>query len=209
MPIINLTLLHLSTALLPTSTPTAIPTSHHLHTHLTTTTHPKTISIYTQLEDPSIIYLLHEDSTTKNQIPITTQATIEITHKSTHRIDLDLPAQTLPLTAPVLAIGRYFIRRGQRAEFQRTFEASKAHLEAFTGPYPLVGGWVAGGEGGDREDTADTDDGAAEFVLFSGWDTVERHFTFAETEGFREFMRIKEFMEGAEIKHAVRWEGGV
>ncbi|RAH40751.1 uncharacterized protein BO95DRAFT_374781, partial [Aspergillus brunneoviolaceus CBS 621.78] len=121
---------------------------------------------------------------------------------------LDLPAQTLPQTAPVLAIGRYFIRRGQRAEFQRTFEASKAHLEAFTTPYSLVGGWVARGEGEDGGN-ADTDEGTAEFVLFSGWEAVERHFAFAETEGFKEFVRIKEFMEGAEIKHAVRWEGGV
>ncbi|RAH75584.1 uncharacterized protein BO66DRAFT_425034 [Aspergillus aculeatinus CBS 121060] len=200
MPTINLTQLHLSTPLPPTSTstPTTLLKSHPLHAH------PQSINIniYIQLEDPSTIYLLHEDPTT------TTQATIEITRRSTHRIDLDLPAQTLPLTAPVLAIGRYFIRRGQRAEFQRTFEASKAHLEAFTAPYSLVGGWVAGGEGKNGGD-ADTDEGTAEFVLFSGWEAIERHFAFAETEGFKEFARIKEFMEGAEIKHAVRWEGGV
>ncbi|PYI27618.1 hypothetical protein BP00DRAFT_429174 [Aspergillus indologenus CBS 114.80] len=214
MPTIALTQLHLSSPLPPpsssSSTATAT-TSHPLHNHLPNL--PKT-TIYTQLEDPNTIYLLHEDpttnttttTTTNNQIPTTTPE-ITITPKSTQRIDL--PTPTLPLTAPVLAIGRYFVRPGQRAEFQRALEAGKAHLEAFTAPYPLVGGWAETPRAAGGAD-ADTDDGAAaEFVLFSGWEAVERHFAFAETEGFKEFARIKEFMEGAEIKHAVRWEGRV
>ncbi|PYI17086.1 hypothetical protein BO99DRAFT_475198 [Aspergillus violaceofuscus CBS 115571] len=211
----TLTQLHLSTPLPPpssssstaTATATALPTSHPLHNHLTNL--PKT-TIYTQLEDPKTIYLLHEDPTASPNIlgiNTATQDKITITHKSTQRIDL--PAPTLPLAAPVLAIGRYFVRPGQRAEFQRAFEAGKGYLEAFTAPYPLVGGWaetprVAGGADADTDDRS-----AAEYVLFSGWEAVERHFEFAETEGFKEFARIKEFMEGAEVKHAVRWEGRV
>jgi hypothetical protein len=38
-------------------------------------------------------------------------------------------------------------------------------------------------------------------VLFSGWNKVKDHFGFAESEGFKEFGKIKDLIKGAEIKH--------
>ncbi|KAL4999872.1 hypothetical protein BDV10DRAFT_184016 [Aspergillus recurvatus] len=41
-----------------------------------------------------------------------------------------------------------------------------------------------------------------QFVLFSGWETVDEHFSFAQSEGLEEFVRIREFMREAEIQLA-------
>ncbi|KAJ5387951.1 hypothetical protein N7509_010492 [Penicillium cosmopolitanum] len=40
-----------------------------------------------------------------------------------------------------------------------------------------------------------------EFILFSGWNTVEDHFGFAKTESFKEFGKIRELLTGSEVKH--------
>ena len=109
----------------------------------------------------------------------------------------------LPLNAPVMAIGRYFVAAGRKAGYQETFDATRGHLERFTAPLPLAGGWRR-----DRYSPGEEDgEGKEEYVLFSGWDVMERHFAFAESEGFKEFGKIKSFLEGAEIKHGSRWEG--
>lgn len=40
-------------------------------------------------------------------------------------------------------------------------------------------------------------------MLFSGWSDVKDHFGFAESEGFKEFGKIKGLVKGAEIKHVL------
>lgn len=39
-------------------------------------------------------------------------------------------------------------------------------------------------------------------VLFGGWRSVEKHTDFAKSEGFVEYCRIKDFVQGFEIKDA-------
>ncbi|PYH44899.1 uncharacterized protein BP01DRAFT_357254 [Aspergillus saccharolyticus JOP 1030-1] len=208
MPSLYLTLLHLSQPLSPTPPSTTTQTIHNFLRTTTQESHSKTTTIYTQIEEPHYIYLLHraeEQATHDLRLPQQSTPEAPITHEWTHQIDLPASAAELPLMAPVLAIGRYFVRADQCDQFQRTFEETKGFLEEFTAPAPVAGGWRRrdGSEG--AADAADSADNAAEFVLFSGWEAVEKHFAFAETKGFKEFARIKEFMEGAEIKHAVRW----
>ncbi|PWY79459.1 hypothetical protein BO94DRAFT_577135 [Aspergillus sclerotioniger CBS 115572] len=198
----QLTLLHL-----PTSLPSASPT---LQSHFSKFTSNPTqpTYIYTQIEDPTYIYLLQQSTPEQ-------QNTKEFTHPEgvalewTLRIEINDATQTdyaeapLPLNAPVMAIGRYFVATGKKAGYQETFDATRGHLERFTAPLPLAGGWrIDQCSRGEEEG-----EGKEEYVLFSGWDAVERHFAFAETEGFKEFVKIKSFLEGAEIKHALRWEG--
>lgn len=121
-------------------------------------------------------------------------------------VDLDQQQQSLSsqqwedippwLTAPVIAIGRYFVQGSQKGAFQDRFCAHKHHLEAFVAPKRIDGGWRLDSERSEEEE---------EFVLFSGWDAVEDHLSFAETDGFKDFAKFKEFFAGTEIKHAVRW----
>ncbi|KAH8691619.1 hypothetical protein BGW36DRAFT_363945 [Talaromyces proteolyticus] len=111
-------------------------------------------------------------------------------------LELDPKTAKIPLDAPIIAIGRYFISNSNKVGYEKTFSETRQHLEAYSAPRSLDGGW--------RLDIEEA--GKEEFVLFSGWTAVEDHFKFAESEGFKEFGRIKDFMEGAEIKHVTLCE---
>lgn len=117
------------------------------------------------------------------------------------RADVGELDERVPLDSPVLAIGRYFIADGRRDDFTRTFDATKEHLQRFAAPQAVRGGWRI-------EPQEITAEGATkeEFVLFSGWTKTAQHRAFAESAEFQEFERIKETLEGAEIKHAKVWE---
>lgn len=112
-------------------------------------------------------------------------------------IPLKPSTSTVPLDAPVIAISRYFVEHAKKAEFDTAFKNGESYLGAHTAPFTYSGGWRLDKEGDDEE-----------FVLFSGWNKVEDHYGFAETEGFKEFGKIKGALNGAEIKHLqlVKWE---
>lgn len=86
---------------------------------------------------------------------------------------------------------------GRKAEFDNLFKAAALHLGEYTAPYSYAGGWRIDKDGEDEE-----------FVLFTGWNKVEEHFGFAESEAFEEFEKIKSLVKGAEIKHVhlEKWE---
>lgn len=86
---------------------------------------------------------------------------------------------------------------GRKAEFESIFKAGAPHLGEYTAPYSYAGGWRIDKDGEDEE-----------FVLFSGWNKVEEHIGFAESDAFQEFEKIKSFIKGAEIKHVhlEKWE---
>ncbi|KAL5334211.1 hypothetical protein BJX70DRAFT_23933 [Aspergillus crustosus] len=104
--------------------------------------------------------------------------------------------ERIPYSAPVVAIGRYFISSLDKAGFERTFAEMRHYLEEFQGPRKVVGGWRV-----DKE-VDEKDEAKEEFVQFTGWENVEEHSSFGQTEGFEEFGRIRDFLQGAEIKHA-------
>lgn len=89
------------------------------------------------------------------------------------------------------------MEHAKKAEFDTAFKNGESYLGAHTAPFTYSGGWRLDKEGDDEE-----------FVLFSGWNKVEDHYGFAETEGFKEFGKIKGALNGAEIKHLqlVKWE---
>ncbi|KAJ5380604.1 uncharacterized protein N7496_003032 [Penicillium cataractarum] len=106
-------------------------------------------------------------------------------------LDIDPSARNIPLDAPVLGITRYFVEASRKDEFESIFQAGAPHLGEYTAPYSYAGGWRIDKDGEDEE-----------FVLFSGWNKVEDHFGFAESDAFKEFGKIKSAIKGAEIKHA-------
>lgn len=106
-------------------------------------------------------------------------------------------SHSIPLNAPVLGISRYFVEASKKAEFERIFNAGASRLGDYTAPYSYASGWRVDKEGEDEE-----------FVLFTGWNKVEDHFGFAQSDAFKEFGKIKGAIKGAEIKHVhlEKWE---
>ncbi|OGM47903.1 hypothetical protein ABOM_002773 [Aspergillus bombycis] len=179
--------------------------------------------LFAQIEDPSYIYLLggwssvsaHMDdwipSSTNQSLVASLKEKLDLVYMV--HIDID-PAELgvfglsagrsaeVPIVdAPVIAIGRYFLQSGKKEAFLNRFEETKRHLEAWIAPRVLKGGVRVAPK--DRKDDGVEQE---EFVLFSGWGEVKDHFQFAESDGFKEFSQIKDFLEGAEIKHVSIWE---
>ncbi|PLB53574.1 hypothetical protein P170DRAFT_435172 [Aspergillus steynii IBT 23096] len=171
------------------------------------------VYLLTQIEDPSYVYIVGGWASTAthmqdwiaseiNQKVLTAlQDHVEVCWMMHVDIDPGEPDGRLPLDAPVLAIGRHFIADGRKEDFGRTFDATKSHLQRFAAPHGVRGGWRI-----EPQETTAEGVTKEEFVLFSGWTEVAQHDGFAETAGFQEFARIKEWLEGAEIKHARVWE---
>jgi heme-degrading monooxygenase HmoA len=175
--------------------------------------------LLTQIEDPSYIYILgkwesvaqHVDewmpSPTNQKVMRELSGNLEVVWLQHFDCDPSLGVsdtaeggtdEGIPYDAPVVAIGRYFISPFTKAGFETTFAEAKHHLKEFKGPRKIAGGWRV-----DKE-VDESGNAKEEYVQFTGWDTVEEHSSVAESEGFKDFARIKHFMQGAEMKHA-RW----
>jgi heme-degrading monooxygenase HmoA len=159
---------------------------------------------YQEIEDPSRIYIIGEwDSldqhynkwvpSEKNQKLLDVLkglATVE------YLIHLEVPPQTLPLSASVgggpnvISITRHFIKDGERDRFQQIFNTNKHYAEEFVTEGNMGGGW-----------RVDKDGAKEEFVLFFPWKDVDQHYSFAKTEGFPEYAKIKDACADASIKH--------
>ncbi|CAG8885425.1 unnamed protein product [Penicillium salamii] len=99
-------------------------------------------------------------------------------------LDIDPSASKIPLDAPVLAVSRYFVEADKKDEFNAAFRASLSYFGAHTAPFSFCGGWRI-----DRKDNE-------EFVLFSGWNDERDHSEFVGSEGFSEFVKIKDLVQG-------------
>ncbi|TAQ85622.1 hypothetical protein B7494_g6058 [Chlorociboria aeruginascens] len=105
------------------------------------------------------------------------------------------------LMAPVVSCNRHFVSAEKREAFRQKFAEVRGLLADFTQPYHVVGGWriekELDGQGQERE----------EWVLFSGFKSVDAHMGFAKTEEFTKYKEILEFLEGFDIKHLKRIAG--
>lgn len=178
------------------------------------------VHLLTQIEDPSYLYLLggwdsvetHVEkwipSKTNRDLLAGLQEDMEVVwlqHLDVAPISYapgsvndEDSSSVVPLSAPVIAIIRYLINPGRKSDFQSAYSVSQHHLDAFVKPWGTIGAWRLDPE------TRDEDNGVKdEFVLFSGWHSVEDHLKFAESEGLKDLGKIEEFLEGAEIEHAV------
>ncbi|KAJ6126983.1 hypothetical protein N7523_002595 [Penicillium sp. IBT 18751x] len=95
------------------------------------------------------------------------------------------------LNAPAIAVNRYFVDHEKKADFDAAFKNVGPYLGAHTAPFTYSGGWRIDKEGGDEE-----------FVVLSGWKTIEDHDGFAGAEGLKEFSGTKDTLSAAEVKHA-------
>jgi heme-degrading monooxygenase HmoA len=175
-----------------------------------------TFHYYQCVEDANVIYILGSWPSVKFHMQefIPSQANQELlallkdqlTVEWMFHVGIDQTAHPLPLSRKMVAIGRHFIKHGEKDKFWNTFSENKHELENFVGE----GGKVVGAWRVDKGyDPSSEDDGVKdEFVLFTPWDSVEHHFEFAKTERFKRYSRITGHIEGAEIKHATLLEVG-
>lgn len=162
---------------------------------------------FQQTEDPSYIYIFGEwdslDQHLNQFIPSADNQAVLQSLKDLLSVEwllhIDVPHTELPLPASqpahqgqiVLGIGRHFIKDGEKTEFQQSFEANKLYLQDYVTQGRFGGGW-----------RVDNGDGKDEWVLLTPWETVEQHYGFAQTAGFEKYGRIRDHIDGAEIKHA-------
>ncbi|KAF3040889.1 hypothetical protein E8E12_003557 [Didymella heteroderae] len=160
-----------------------------------------------QVEDPAYIYIIGEwlslDEHMNSFIRSAENHAVLESLKDLLSVDwllhIDKPHADLPLPGPrtnrakasIYGLVRHFVKSGQREQFQETYESKKRHLQTFVTEGKIGGGWRVDKEG-DRE----------EWVLLTPWTSVEQHHAFAETMGFAEYGKIREHIDGAEIKHA-------
>ena len=111
----------------------------------------------------------------------------------------------IPLEAPVMSIGRYKMPSQNVQGYATTF----AHVQRYLAEYVKPQRW-AHGRRIDREVGVDGRGHQIvlrdrdEYVLFCGWESVERHLGFANTGGFQEFSALRGYLLEADIKHIKR-----
>ncbi|OQD61831.1 hypothetical protein PENPOL_c015G01162 [Penicillium polonicum] len=162
-----------------------------------------------QIEDPLFFYLLGGWESVEKHTGEGQWLSSEVNQNLLARLQSDLDVSwmfhldadpstcKIPLDAPVLAITRCFVEASKKEEFDAVFKAVVSHLNAYTAPFSVCGAWRIDKEGEDEE-----------FVLFSGWNEVQDHIAFAESEASREFGKLKPLMKDADVKHVhvEKWE---
>ena len=170
-----------------------------------------TFYVLQQIEDPSYFYIIGEwDSLEQHRghwIPgDENQATLKelegkVAGDWLQHIDVSHTELPVPRSAEerakalsgelVWSVVRYFVKKGEKETFQRTFDAKKHLLQEFITEGTMGGGWRIVKEGD-----------AEERVSLCPWKSVQQHRDFAATGAFKEYSVIKEHVEGVDIKHA-------
>lgn len=140
---------------------------------------------FAQIENPAFLYIIGEweDVAQHRQDSMPSEANRRILESLKDQVSvdwlvhIDTDQKSLPLSAPVLSIGRYFISSGQEEAYSATFEAVSHHLRNYIIPSQFAHGWRLDKEEGDK----------AEDILISGWDDVASHHAFAQSDGYKEF----------------------
>jgi heme-degrading monooxygenase HmoA len=166
---------------------------------------------FQQIEDPSYIYIFGEweslDQHMNHFIPgaenqallelLKDRMTIEwLLHANVSHADLPLPKSDTELAKArrgevVLSVGRHFVKEGEKKSLEERFEANKHYLQDYLTEGTMGGGW-----------RIDTEGGKGEWVLLCPFRDVQQHLDFAKTEAFEHYGQIREYIDGAEIKHA-------
>ncbi|KAE9366176.1 hypothetical protein N431DRAFT_91180 [Stipitochalara longipes BDJ] len=170
---------------------------------------------FQQIEDPSILYIVGKwespeahyaflpSSENQKLLEILKGDIDDKNGKKMQMWHLDHDVFTVPsgtewvFTAPVISCNRHFVPKEKRPGFIEKFSQVRGLLEEYTKPYGVVGGWRIEKEDGEKE----------EWVLFSGFESVENHMKFAKTEGFAKYREIVGFVSGFEVKHLKTVEG--
>ncbi|KAG0136612.1 hypothetical protein HOY82DRAFT_49700 [Tuber indicum] len=156
-----------------------------------------------QVESPNTIYLVGTwDSISAHNSFLASAENQKLLADAKDVLNVDamyhaeMDGSAVPLAAPVVGVGRHHVKRGMKAGFEDCFGRVRGVLRGFTGGWEVAGGWRV-----DEEE-----EGKGEWLLFTGWESVTQHEEFGRSEKFKEYVEIKEFLEGFEVRHAVKYE---
>ncbi|KAK3994794.1 hypothetical protein QBC44DRAFT_322082 [Cladorrhinum sp. PSN332] len=96
----------------------------------------------------------------------------------------------------VISVSRLYVPSEKKEAFTTKFDQVKHVLETYVSPGVARFGWREDLEEGAKEQ---------EFVLACSWDSVEKHYAFAEAPGFDQFSQIQQFVVRSDIKHYRRF----
>ncbi|PUU74757.1 hypothetical protein B9Z19DRAFT_1110471 [Tuber borchii] len=167
--------------------------------------HPFTL--LTQIESPNTIYLIGSwDSVAAHNSFLASGENQRLLAEAKDVLSVDVMYHAemnaaVPLGAPVLGVGRHHVKPGMKSGFEECFGRVRGLLRSFTGVWEVAGGWRVD-EGGEEK----AEKGGEEWLLFTGWESVEQHQEFGKSEEFKGYAEIREFLEGFEVKHAVKYE---
>lgn len=156
---------------------------------------------YHSLSDPTLIYLIGSWSSLSQHLETwipsrENQALLELLKGQVEvewMFHVDVDPTTVPVERKVvLGIERFFVGRGGKAASEGVFEEFKRRLEQ--GGHMASGGWSIEEGGGEKE----------EFVLFTGWESVEKYKESERTGPLKEQARIGDFVERSERDYAVK-----
>ncbi|KAJ5105755.1 hypothetical protein NUU61_003102 [Penicillium alfredii] len=158
------------------------------------------VRFFRQTEDPLCIYLTGgwasvathngEWTTLETNQQLLARLVEHVDMEWMFHLDIDPSTATIPLNAPIIAISRYFVDRNKKAEFEEAYEAGIPGLGEYTAPFPYCGSW-----------RIDKDGENDEFVLFSGWNSVEHHMEFTRSEAIAKLRGILGALTGMEVAH--------
>lgn len=168
---------------------------------------------YHCLEDPRLVYILGQwPSLAAHRQFLSSSEKEQILSHQTHQLDfewmlhLELPEgvsameNVIPFSAPVLGIERVlFETSGSGVDgYERVLEKRRRRVVDTARPYPLLGGW-----------RIDAQEGRAEYVMITGWESVDAHSEStkeATREESQEDNGVRNHAVGIEVRHARNME---
>ncbi|KAF4636754.1 hypothetical protein G7Y89_g1347 [Cudoniella acicularis] len=214
--VLEITLLRIKNKLTPKET---LPILQNVRQHLREGVHATHSRFYTCIEDISLIYIfgtwpstqIHHDflSSSKREEVLGNQEDIFDFEWGIH---VPMPLnfgefggmneEVLPLTAPVIAFARFFIKPEEEHvdAYEATLNKYRYLIEEETAPSKVFDAW-----------RMDCKDGEKESVMLSGWRSKEHHDewrvkTRSENEEYR---GIRDHYARIEVRHLVDLERGV
>jgi heme-degrading monooxygenase HmoA len=161
---------------------------------------------YHCIEDPTLVYILGQwPSLAAHKAFLSSPEKDAILLHQTHQLDfawmlhLDLPEgksmeDVLPFTAPVLGIARMFFNTPDPDvdAYEKILADHRSKVIGTTGPYPLF-----------DARRIDAEEGKAEYVILTGWESVEVYNELMSTLRMsnREYDTVTGYVEGVEVRH--------
>lgn len=155
----------------------------------------------TCVEDPTLLYIFGEWKSARSHWEdwIPSPANQELVELLTPFVDIEwmfhigVEQRECPLNAPVVAIGRHNIKEEDSKQFERVWRENVHHLKDFADGDTVGGGW--------RIERDALSQGSREFVVLSGWTSRDRHGEFATTDRFKEYSKIRDYVQGFQVHH--------
>ncbi|KAL3428298.1 hypothetical protein PVAG01_01807 [Phlyctema vagabunda] len=170
---------------------------------------------FQQVEDPSIIYILgswpsvaaHQAflPSTENQRLLTLlRDEVNADQIQMFHVDGDLlhsqESRSSFFDVPLISCSRHFVPTKKKDGFINKFGEVEPIFRDYIKPTDVKGGWRI-----EKEEVAGTE--REEWVLLSGFDSVEHHQGLRKSDGFTQYREIEQFVSAVEVCHLKKIEG--